>query len=71
MLPLASDADVHGDIIRGLRRRLPQIDLTRVQDVLPAGTPDVEVLAWAAGLKWTPKTGPVRKREFLGKKMQG
>ena len=27
MLRLASDADVHGEIIRGLRRRLPEIDL--------------------------------------------
>src|SRR5947208_2155595 len=33
MLRLASDADVHGDIIRGLRRRLPEIDLVRAQDV--------------------------------------
>jgi len=49
MLRLASDADVHGDIIRGLRRRLPEIDLVRAQDVLPLGTPDREVLAWAAG----------------------
>lgn len=48
MLRLASDADVHGEIIRGLRRRLPVIDLVRVQDVLPNGTPDPAVLAWAA-----------------------
>jgi hypothetical protein len=48
MLRLASDADVHGDIVRGLRRRLPQIDLVRVQDALPEGTPDSEILAWAA-----------------------
>jgi predicted nuclease of predicted toxin-antitoxin system len=48
MLRLASDADVHGEIIRGLRRRLPHIDLVRVQDALPEGTPDAEVLAWAA-----------------------
>jgi predicted nuclease of predicted toxin-antitoxin system len=48
MLPLASDADVHGEIIRGLRRRLPEIDLERAQDALPEGTPDPEILAWAA-----------------------
>ena len=35
MLRLASDADVHGEIIRGLRRRSPSIDLVRVQDALP------------------------------------
>ena len=49
MLRLASDADVHGEIIRGLRRRLPAIDLVRVQDALPERTPDPDVLAWAAG----------------------
>ncbi len=48
MLRLASDADVHGDIIRGLLRRQPEIDLIRAQDALAAGTPDQEVLAWAA-----------------------
>jgi hypothetical protein len=47
MLRLASDADVHGDIIRGLRTRAPTIDLVRVQDALPEGTPDDQVLAWA------------------------
>jgi hypothetical protein len=47
MLRLASDADVHGEILRGLRRRLPEIDLIRVQDALPEGTPDPEILAWA------------------------
>ena len=48
MLRLASDADVHGDIIRGLRRRSSDIDLVRAQEALPEGTPDTEVLAWAA-----------------------
>jgi len=48
MLRLASDADVHGDILNGLHRRLPEIDLVRVQDALPEQTPDPEVLAWAA-----------------------
>ncbi|MCI0359821.1 MAG: DUF5615 family PIN-like protein [Planctomycetaceae bacterium] len=48
MLRLASDADVHGEIIRGLRRRLPVIDLMRAQDALPEGTSDPDVLAWAA-----------------------
>ncbi len=48
MLRLATDADVHGDIVRGLFRRVPDIDLVRVQAVLPEGTPDPEVLGWAA-----------------------
>jgi hypothetical protein len=49
MLRLASDADVHGAIIRGLHRRLPAIDPVPALDALPEGTPDPEVLAWAAG----------------------
>ena len=49
MLRLASDADVHGEIIRGLRRRLPEIDLVRA---LPEGTPDTEVLVGAAAENW-------------------
>ena len=48
MLRLASDADVHGAIIRGLRRRQPEVELLRAQDILPAGTSDREVLSWAA-----------------------
>ncbi len=48
MLRLASDADVRGEIVRGLRRRSPGIDLVRVQDALPEGTADPAVLAWAA-----------------------
>lgn len=47
MLRLATDADVHGDIVRGLRRRCPTLDLVRVQDALPPSAPDVDVLAWA------------------------
>jgi hypothetical protein len=48
MLRLATDADVHGDVIRGMRRRQPAIDVVRVQDALPEGAADAEVLAWAA-----------------------
>jgi predicted nuclease of predicted toxin-antitoxin system len=48
MLRLAGDADVHGEIIRGLRRRSPWLDLVRTQDFLPEGAHDVQVLAWCA-----------------------
>jgi predicted nuclease of predicted toxin-antitoxin system len=48
MLRLASDADVHGDILNGLRRRLPEIDIVRSQDALSERMPDPQVLAWAA-----------------------
>ena len=48
MLRLGSDADVHGDIVRGLRRRQPDLDIIRSQDALPEGASDIDVLAWAA-----------------------
>lgn len=48
MLRLASDADVHGEILLGLRRRMPAIDLVRVQNSLPEGATDPEVLDWCA-----------------------
>ena len=48
MLRLASDADVHGEILLGLRRRVPGIDLVRVQNRLPEGATDPQVLAWSA-----------------------
>jgi len=35
MLRLAADENVHGDVIRGLRQRLPELDLMRAQDVDP------------------------------------
>jgi hypothetical protein len=48
MLRLASDADVHGAIVRGLRRRQPVLDLVRIQDALRDGTLDPDILAWTA-----------------------
>lgn len=48
MLRLVSDADVNGHLLDALRVRLPGLDLVRVQDVLPEGTHDTAVLAWAA-----------------------
>lgn len=35
MLRLISDEDVHDDIIRGLRRREPTLDIVRAVDVGP------------------------------------
>jgi hypothetical protein len=48
MLPLAADEDLNGNIVRGLRRREPKINLVRVRDVFPPHTPDPVVLEWAA-----------------------
>jgi hypothetical protein len=48
MLRLVSDEDVHDDIIRGLRRREPLLDIVRVLDVGLDHTPDAIILDWAA-----------------------
>ncbi|HYV36580.1 MAG TPA: DUF5615 family PIN-like protein [Gemmataceae bacterium] len=78
MLPLASDADVHGAILRGLRLRQPDIDLVRVQDALPEGTSDSDILAWAAAQKRILITndrdtmvGFARQRILAGETMPG
>ena len=48
MLRLISDEQIHGDIIRGLLRRAPGLDLVRAQDVGLQRTPDPIILRWAA-----------------------
>ncbi len=48
MLLFLSDEDFNRRIVRGLRRRLPQLDIVRVQDVGLITRPDTEVLEWAA-----------------------
>jgi len=48
MIKLASDENFDGDILRGLLRRLPDLDIVRVQDAGLAGSNDPIVLAWAA-----------------------
>jgi predicted nuclease of predicted toxin-antitoxin system len=48
MLRLLADENFNGDIVRGVGLRNPLIDLVRVQDVGLLGSPDEDVLAWAA-----------------------
>ena len=48
MLRLLSDENFDNHIVRGLLRRLPTIDLIRVQDVGLGQTDDREILRWAA-----------------------
>lgn len=48
MIQLATDENFDGDILRGLLRRIPDLDVVRVQDVGLAETPDPIILAWAA-----------------------
>ena len=40
MLRLVTDENFNGDIVRGLLRRHPELDLVRVQDVGLVETPD-------------------------------
>jgi len=48
MLSLLSDESVHGAVIRGLRRRRPELDLVRAQEAGLSNTPDPVVLEAAA-----------------------
>lgn len=48
MLPLASDENFNGNIVRGLFRRNPEIDLIRIQDAGLSGVDDRSLLEWSA-----------------------
>lgn len=48
MLRFATDENFNGDIVRGLLRRVPHLDLVRVQDVGLSGADDATILEWAA-----------------------
>lgn len=45
---LLIDEDFDNDILRGVLRKSPKIDVIRVQDVGLRGAPDTKVLEWAA-----------------------
>lgn len=47
-LRLAADENFNGAIVRGLQRRLPGLDIVRVQDVGLSGAEDAVILDWAA-----------------------
>ncbi|MDO8754923.1 MAG: DUF5615 family PIN-like protein [Anaerolineales bacterium] len=48
MLLLVSDENFNNDIVRGLLRRNPELDIVRVQDVGLRGEEDPVILEWAA-----------------------
>jgi predicted nuclease of predicted toxin-antitoxin system len=48
MLRLASDENFNGEVVRGLLRRRPDLDIVRTQDVGLLGADDPTILAWAA-----------------------
>jgi hypothetical protein len=48
MLLLVADENFNNDIVRGLLRRKPDLDIVRIQDVGLSGAEDPIILAWAA-----------------------
>ncbi len=48
MIRLVADENFNGDIVRGLLRRKPGLDIVRLQDVGLSGADDPAVLEWAA-----------------------
>ena len=48
MLRLAADENFNNDIVRGLWRRKPELDIVRIQDAGLSGADDPTVLEWAA-----------------------
>jgi len=48
MLRLIVDENFNNNILRGLLRRNPKVDIVRVQDVGLSGADDAAVLEWAA-----------------------
>jgi Domain of unknown function (DUF5615) len=49
VLRLAADENLNSNIVRGLLRRRPDLDIVRIQDVGLSGADDRTVLEWAAG----------------------
>ena len=47
-LRFLADEDFDNDIVRGMLRRLPNLDIVRAQDVGLSGALDPRVLEWAA-----------------------
>ena len=73
-----ADENFDNRIVRGLRRRLPDIDILRVQDLEIAGADDTTVLTWAMEsqrilLTHDARTIPVHMYEMLaaGKSVAG
>ena len=48
VLLFLADENFNNDVVRGLLRRQPNLDIVRVQDVGLSGADDPRVLAWAA-----------------------
>ncbi|HEX7186212.1 MAG TPA: DUF5615 family PIN-like protein [Thermoanaerobaculia bacterium] len=78
MILLAADENFDARIVRGLQRRIPGIDIVRIQDTDLASAEDPTVLAWAAEHNRVVLTHDVRtmpgfayERVRAGKSMPG
>ena len=60
MIRLLIDENFNQRILRGLRRRLPQLDFVLVKDVGLAGSSDLVLLKWAANENRTVLTHDVK-----------
>lgn len=48
MILFLADENLNNDIVRGILRRNPELDIVRVQDVGLSGVADPAILEWAA-----------------------
>ena len=48
MLRLSADENFNNDLIRGVIRRMPDLDIVRIQDAGLRGADDQTVLEWCA-----------------------
>lgn len=48
MIRFAADENFHNDVLRGLSRRVPDLDIVRIQDTEIYGADDPAVLEWVA-----------------------
>lgn len=60
MIRFLADENFNNRIIRGLRLKLPSLDIERVQDVGLQQADDPAILAWAADNDWALLTHDVR-----------
>ena len=60
MLRYAADENFNNDVVRGLRRNRPDLDIVRIQDCGLRGAGDPAVLSWCAAEKRILLTHDVR-----------
>ncbi len=70
MFKFAADENFDGRLVQGLRRRLPGVEIVRIQDEGLRGASDPEVLDWCAANGYLLLTHDVRTMpSFLAQRM--